>query len=359
MLTVYGATGYTGRLISRHLAKEGVAHRIAGRSSERLHRLRDDIALAGHALPEIRVVELDDRQGLEGLAQESRVILSCAGPFAIMGPPVVDACIKGGAHYLDITGEVRFMVATALRDAEAKVANVALVNAVGFDVVPSDFVAWLAADALGGDVDAVDLVIAVDNAQPSAGTMRSIVGIAKDSGLAYVDGVWVEEKVGAVRRRFLIPNSGDCEVYSAPIGDVATAPRTTGAKQVRTFARIPSAIGRTLGFTAPIAGALARSLLGSYLARTLGERREGPDEADRRRSVFTYIAEARKGSRVATATISGTDMYGLTVLTATHAARTCLDANYTKRGALSPMQAADPASWRKVLEAAGCNIKIT
>src|SRR4029077_6553065 len=79
-----------------------------------------------------------------------RVVLACAGPFARMGAPVREAALATGRHYLDITGETPYIMATAERDGEARARGVALVNAVGFDVVPTDAAAVLAADAAGG-----------------------------------------------------------------------------------------------------------------------------------------------------------------------------------------------------------------
>jgi saccharopine dehydrogenase (NAD+, L-lysine-forming) len=359
VLTVYGATGYTGRLIAELLLARGVHFTMAGRSAEKLHHLRDELARRGTA-PDLAVVSLSDRTGLEALAKRSRVILSCAGPFAEMGPPIVDACLRGGAHYLDITGEARFMVATALRDREAKEAKVALVNAVGFDVVPSDLCAFLASRALGpgGPPEQVDLALATGGAKPSGGTMRSIAGILKDSGLRFENGSWIEEPIAREKRRFDFPELGSREAFNAPIGDVATAPRTTGAQRVRVWAKLPPIFARVVSIGLPFARPLLKTPLAKLAENAIPPAGEGPSEGERRSSRFSIVAEARRGGTLAQATISGRDGYGLTAETAVCIATAMLDARYDKTGALSPMQALDPSVWRGLLERLGCNINV-
>lgn len=386
MLTVYGATGYTGRLVVELLSSRGVPLRLAGRNSEKLHALRDAIAARGRPAPDLAVAALEDRSALETLAKRSRVILHCAGPFSDFGPPMIEACLRGGAHYLDITGEARFMAATALRDGEAKKANIALVNAVGFDVVPSDLCVHLAASALGegGAPEAIDVALALagrderpgsslfapaavfdafkSGGPASGGTLRSFAKVVGQPSLRFEDGRFVEEPIAATKRRFDFPGAGPSLAFNAPIGDVATAARTCGASRVRAYLKVPSPIARALRIALPAAGAVYRSPIGVLVNSAAGafaSKLDGPNEEARQRAHFSIVAEARRGTSLARATLTGRDGYGVTAECAAAIAVAMMDAGYDRAGALTPMQALDPATWRALLEQLGCAIAVS
>lgn len=362
-LTVYGATGYTGRLISQLLVARGVEFTIAGRSRERLESLSATLAASpsppGSRKPEIVVASLDDTAELDRLVGRSRVVLSCAGPFVRMGPPMIDACLRAGAHYLDITGEVRFMIETAARDAEARARGVVVANAVGFDVVPSDFVVYLAAKELGGDVDSIELAMAAKKAKASGGTQRSIMNVFSSQCLRLEGGRYIDEPVAAVNKTFPFPAEfGDRNAVSAPIGDLSTAPRTSGAKNVRTFMALPPAAGTVAKIANVVARAVLRGPVTELMESLIPPSGEGPSLEDRKASRFAFFAEAVKGGRKARATITGADGYGLTAETAALAATVLMEPGYDRRGALSPMQAVDPDRWRPLFERWGCQIKV-
>lgn len=361
MLSVYGATGFTGQLVAELLSSRGVHFTLAGRNPLKLHRLRDALAAKGRPPPDIAVVSIDDRDGLVALARESRAILTCAGPFNRMGPPLVDAALDGGAHYLDITGEARFMIATAHRHEEAKQAGVCLVNAVGFDVIPSDLVIHLAAGALGGEPpERIDLCFFIENGYPSAGTLRTqLEVIFAEPGLAWVDGAWSTEPIGALKRRFASPLGQRCEAISVPLADVATGPRTSGSHNLRTYVAVPGFVSRW----SPLLGALTRTLGKVPLARLAGHAPwtrsgGGPNATLRKKMRFAFVAEAQGPTGGARATISGCDPYGITAEVAAHAATRMLEPTYDRVGALSPMTAFDPREFRELLTRLGCRITV-
>src|SRR5437764_266158 len=83
------------------------------------------------------------------------------------------------------------------RDAEARTAGIAVINGVGFDVVPSDCVAALAAEAAGAPVRELEIYIATARFQPTQGTVRSALEAARHGGLSWVGGALREEPLGA------------------------------------------------------------------------------------------------------------------------------------------------------------------
>ncbi len=141
---IYGAYGYTGRLVAALAAERGELPVIAGRDERRLRTLGERFEL------EHRTVDLSDPSALRDALKDVDVVAHCAGPFSSTSQPMVDACLATGTHYLDITGEIDVFEAVLARDDEARRAGVVLLPGGGFDVVPSDCLAALLAAALPG-----------------------------------------------------------------------------------------------------------------------------------------------------------------------------------------------------------------
>lgn len=109
-VVVYGASGYTGRLVCEYLREYGVPFIAAGRSRERLEE-----SMSGHVAGietadyEVREVE-HDVASLTELFRGAKVVLNTVGPFSELGPAVVEACLEVGAHYTDTTGEQDWLI---------------------------------------------------------------------------------------------------------------------------------------------------------------------------------------------------------------------------------------------------------
>ncbi len=132
---IYGANGYTGELTARVAAARGMTPILAGRNAAQVQALGAELGLP------VRVAGLDDPAALDAMLRDVTVVLHCAGPFVHTATPMVDACLRAGVHYLDITGEIAVFEALAARYDEAKRAGVMLLPGAGFDVVPSDCLA--------------------------------------------------------------------------------------------------------------------------------------------------------------------------------------------------------------------------
>lgn len=127
-VVLYGATGFVGRHTVAYFggnAPKGLRWAIAGRDRDKLEAL-------GSGVP-IRVADARNKADVDALAAKTRVILTTAGPFKLYGDPLVDACVRLGTHYVDISGEparIRGLIDRYHR--EAKAAGVRIVNFCAF-----------------------------------------------------------------------------------------------------------------------------------------------------------------------------------------------------------------------------------
>lgn len=104
-VVVYGASGYTGRLVCEYLREYNVPFVAAGRSAKRVQSSMDT-NVAGIETADYEVVEVEhDVASLTRVFEGASVVLNTVGPFSELGPAVVEACLASGSHYTDTTGE--------------------------------------------------------------------------------------------------------------------------------------------------------------------------------------------------------------------------------------------------------------
>ncbi|KAL1529733.1 hypothetical protein AB1Y20_000669 [Prymnesium parvum] len=150
---LYGASGFTGRLVAAYLARHAPTLRIglAGRCADRLRAAR--VAASNcSALPEwgaeLHVASAEDELALRALAARASVVISTAGPFSACGTPLVRACLHARTDYVDINGEVPWMKQLVEElDEEAREAGVRIVPSCGY-TVPSDLGTWLTVQSI-------------------------------------------------------------------------------------------------------------------------------------------------------------------------------------------------------------------
>lgn len=138
---VYGATGFTGRLVAEHLHNTyggdgAVRWAMAGRNQTKLGAVRDEIGALSSALIE---ADSADAASLDALAARGRVIISTVGPYQLYGEPLIAACAKAGTDYVDLCGEPAWMAQMIERyEAQAKASGARIVFSCGFDSIPFD-----------------------------------------------------------------------------------------------------------------------------------------------------------------------------------------------------------------------------
>ena len=133
---LYGATGATGTLIAEEAIRRGHQPVLAGRSAKTLASLGKRLGLPWIA------VGLDEPGQLEQVVSEVDAVLNAAGPFIATAPPLVQACLAAGTHYLDIAGEIPVLQHLFGRDQAARERNIALAKKPLFQVPVCSSVAY-------------------------------------------------------------------------------------------------------------------------------------------------------------------------------------------------------------------------
>ena len=137
-IIVYGATGYTGRLVAEYLiGKSGLKWAMAGRSADKLAEVRD--LIGAPADTPLVVADASDPATLDAMAKRANVILTTVGPYQLYGNELVAACVANGTDYTDLCGEpawMRHMIDA--HDAAAKASGARICFSAGFDSIPFD-----------------------------------------------------------------------------------------------------------------------------------------------------------------------------------------------------------------------------
>jgi len=301
---LYGATGFSGRLVLEQALTRGLRPILAGRTRRKIE------TLAGQHGLRFEVVGLHETERLRRLLAEVSVVLNTAGPFAVTARPLVDACLASGTDYLDITGELPVAESLATRDDEARRRGVMLMPAVGFDVVPSDCLALHVARRLPG---ATMLRIGIDvSSSLSLGSMVSSLSQADDGVPIRRNGRLVSVPPLSTSHYFDFGRGPELAL-GVSLCDVATAARSTG---------IPSIEAYMLGSMRLWAALLANRTWGPLLATPIWHAlvasqsswfAPGPSAEARRSGGATIVVEATEpGGRRAAARLVTSEVYSFT-----------------------------------------------
>ncbi len=148
-VVLYGASGFTGKqtveYFARNLKPGELRWAIAGRNRQKLEAVKAEI---GGAVKDVAVLVADsqDQAAVDAIVSRTRVMLTTAGPYALYGTPIVDACVRFHTHYVDITGETPWVKDLITRYHDQAAANgTRIIPFCGFDSVPSDLGAYLVA----------------------------------------------------------------------------------------------------------------------------------------------------------------------------------------------------------------------
>jgi short subunit dehydrogenase-like uncharacterized protein len=346
MITLFGATGYTGSLVARALDRDGLPFRIAGRSAAKLSVLSADLS----SRPATLVADVRRPDTLGSLYAGTRLLINCAGPFTDLGEPVVARAAARGVHYLDITNELAYVYRLRQYDALARTTSAAIVPACGFEVAIADCVAAQLGADLPKPIDEIEVTYAWGTRGVSIGTRLSAARTLATSWLAYRDGRYVTQAPGAATRQITINNRIVCAI-AFPSSEIVTLPSHLDVRNVTVWLAISRRVARLAPIVVPALSGLMRTPLGGLAAQILKRGGPPPSAGQRAADRFAIKVAARHGTETRSQTVTGRDPYGVTAEMASHAARAMTTDGYSQSGVLAPSQAIDPDTFLEWLKA--------
>jgi short subunit dehydrogenase-like uncharacterized protein len=189
-IIVWGASGFTGRLVVEYLATryppgESLRWAIGGRNREKLERALDDIHFPAER-PEIIVADGLDIASMRDMAGRTRVVITTVGPYAKYGSPLVQACAESGTDYCDLAGETQWIRRMIDEHEEtARKTGARILMSCAFDSVPSDIgVHVINREAVrihGKPCRSVRMLVRAMKGGASGGTLASILNVIDEA----------------------------------------------------------------------------------------------------------------------------------------------------------------------------------
>ncbi|MCG8555132.1 MAG: saccharopine dehydrogenase NADP-binding domain-containing protein [Proteobacteria bacterium] len=286
-LLIYGATGFTGRLIVQEALARGLIPILAGRSEPELH------ALASGERLEFRVASLASSADLAAALSGVTAVLNAAGPFRTAAPLLVKACLDNGVHYLDIAGELAWVELLSQLDTEARHRRVMLLPGAGFDMVATDCAAALAARRVP---DATHLALALAGLDAiSRGSAETVLEQYPQLAVVRRAGRLVPTQPGELTRSFDF-GSGPRATQAISWSDVASAYYTTGIPNITVYYEATPLVRLGLGLGRDAGWMFATPAWQTWRQAALRLLPDGPSSRRRAAGRATVVAEVSDGS---------------------------------------------------------------
>ncbi|UPK32108.1 saccharopine dehydrogenase NADP-binding domain-containing protein [Bradyrhizobium sp. 186] len=145
-IVLYGATGFTGRLVAEYLAAQygddkKLTWAMAGRSRDKLASVRDAIGAAADT--PLIIADASDPVSLQAMVDQAKVVITTVGPYQLYGSDLLAACVASGTDYMDLCGEPIWMKQMIdKQEAAAKASGARIMFSCGFDSVPFELGAF-------------------------------------------------------------------------------------------------------------------------------------------------------------------------------------------------------------------------
>lgn len=281
---IYGANGYTGKLVAEEAGRRGLTPILAGRSEDSIKPLAESLGLPW------RVFALDNpdavRHGLDGVG----LVLHCAGPFSATCAPMLEACLDRQAHYLDITGEISVFEHCHAQHDRAVKRGIVVLPGSGFDVVPTDCLAALLVREMPG---AVELVLAFEGGGGfSPGTAKTSVEGLGSGGRVRKNGKLKKVPL-AWKWRYFTRDGEQRSAMTIPWGDVYTAHVSTGIPDIEVYMAAPPGTIKRMRRLRLLGPLLGTRPVQNFLKAQVDKKVRGPSEAIREGSDSFIWGEVR------------------------------------------------------------------
>ncbi|MBW8010597.1 MAG: hypothetical protein FVQ83_05045 [Chloroflexi bacterium] len=340
MITVFGATGYTGRLIIEELSRFKLSSdrlRMAGRSEEKLAALSSSFP---RHIPYV-VADADDPSSLELLFEGTQVVINCVGPFTDMGEPVLARAALRGVHYLDITNELGYVYRVQSYNELAEKNNAAIIPACGLEVTLADCAASLLARDTDSRIHQVDIKYTLGGTVTSRGTRRSAIRSLGTSWLNFREG---RLKSSLPCRETLkeLHNNHSKSFISFPSSEIITIPSHLQVDNVTAWLAIPSHARLWAPLLLPLLAIIAQGPVSKLMLFASSTLFPSSPFGGKINPVFRIKIDAKTNNNAHSIAIKGRGVYETTAKIVAYAAHQMTQPNYNKSGVLAPSIALEP-----------------
>lgn len=304
---LYGANGYTGKLIARMAKDYGLIPVLAGRNEQAIVELATKLNLS------YQVINLDDQASLIQCLRHFKVVVHAAGPFQFTSKKMIDACLESKTHYLDITGEIAVFEQAKKMNDLALSKEIMIMPGVGFDVVPTDCIAKLLNDQLP-DATHLSLAFAMLGGAVSHGTASTMAEGMGEGGAVRENGKIVQKRLGH-KGRWIDFGLKKIFVMCIPWGDVSTAYTTTGIPNIETYTMVSPKTFNALKWQALYNWILRLSFVKNMAKKKIKSKPAGPsDEARLKAKSLVWGEVSNDAGNKKAARLVGPEGYTLTAI---------------------------------------------
>ncbi|PTB97591.1 hypothetical protein C9994_02170 [Marivirga lumbricoides] len=331
-ILIYGAYGYTGRLIAQQAMKQAVNVHLAGRNEESLRQVATETGFT------YTVISLEEDKKLENLLSSYKVVIHCAGPFSETALPMVKACISSKTHYIDITGEVSVFENIYSFDSQAKEAKIALIPGAGFDVVPTDCLAAHMKERMS-DATHLEMAFVGEKTGMSRGTAVTMAKNASQGGYIREKGKLKQVPLAYQIKEVDFPHRKQW-CMTIPWGDLMTAYYQTEIPNIKVFSGASKKMLKRIRRFRFLKFLLGIAWIQKSVRKKIENSVTGPSQEHLEKGK-TYIIATVKNDKgdTKTSTLITPEAYQLTSLTALKAGLKLITDNSNNIGYLTPAQA--------------------
>lgn len=283
---IYGANGYSALLAAEKAVQQGMQPILAGRNRQAIEPIANRLGLR------FRLFDLSSIDNIVMQLADVKVVSHCAGPYSATAKPMIDACIKAGTHYTDITGEMEVFDFAQYRHSAAKQAGVVICNGVGFDVIPTDCMANRLKQALP---DAIHLTLGFHAAMAlSPGTAKTAVESLGQGMKVRRNGKLISVGRG-YEMRTIDFGKGERLATVIPWGDLSTAYWQTRIPNITVYTPFKGSKAGIYLFPI-VQGLMKLKTIQNFVKKKIEARVKGPDEKTREAGDTFLWAEAKNAA---------------------------------------------------------------
>lgn len=328
-IAVYGATGFTGKIVAAELASRNIDIKLLGRDKDALESL-------GHAKAKVHAVGLNNVTELAQALTGCSTVISCVGPYTQYGEPVLKAAIEAKCNYVDLSGEQEWVkrVYDDYGPAAAQ-AGVTILPAATDDGISSDLMASLITRDFS-NIKSLKIHHGYFDAVMTRGSLRSFLEFSRGRLEYWADGQWKE---GTADRQTDVQFPGKDGTQATWL--------LAGPELIAIQRHIPAQlIQATLNMD-------LEPMLSTVTDDVIASTPLGPSDEVRSASRFTIIVEAESADgTVSRGHVTGKDIYLITAICGIEAA-ICMSTSGAPKGAIAPSELMEPEEFLRILGRAG------